>query len=131
MDPRLQESFQKSFDVLVTHIEVRQTSWSDPRFALVGRNSLSSIEQPSFYDIDIVCCFATVPPEYTNSLIWFDMRDVGHALHFVRTNSSQHANMMELRYRTSDYDKFIKDVADARYRRFSRHFHKQLEDILD
>lgn len=127
MTDKLQEYFENAFDFKVIQV-ITGTGHS----YTVPNSSVRSFEGGPYFEVTIKGIFIVGIPEGYNHLTWFDMRDCGHALHFIRHNTDTFGTVVfELLYRTDDLTKFAADVKDARYRRFSKHFHEQLEDILD
>lgn len=126
-DDKLKQDFEKSFDVIVSLITVSPDIGMQTNVSMNGNVNYADIT--SYHLIKVTCCFVSQPTmtEYE----WFDMRDCGHALHFIKKVHNTHTNTLELTYHSYDYSNFAKDVKDARFRRYSKQFHKQLEDILD
>lgn len=123
------KAFEEAFDVILTRMSVQSLDTSN-QMTLTPTGIVNVVVSPTSYTINLTCHHVSMPPEGWGRLQWFDLRDCGHALHFI-SDRQEHPAMLELMYRTIDLEKFVVDLKETKFRRFSQEFHKQLDDILD
>jgi hypothetical protein len=126
--------FDAAFEAKVVSFNISVDA-RQPMYTL-GHYQPISYNGPSLYTVSISCYVSNLP--ITKTLMdHFSVLDPETHLMEVKTTSRVDptmggvSHMVDLTYRTLNYDKFVFAIKNIAYNRFSEQFHKQLEDKLD